>query len=155
VKKNVEFRQLTLNDVEVLEKRFPQPESISHKERLLIQSQTGRSIYGYFVNGALITLGQIKRPSAPVSASVDVEYSPEICSIYVVPEARGQRYAYNMIMRLEKIVAKQGYKHAHLTVAPDNEIARRLYEKLGFQLNNHLIQPVITNRPKLYYTKKL
>jgi len=52
--------------------------------------------------------------------------------IYTAPAQRGRGYASLLCMRLLKLAAERGARHAYLQVESDNAAARAIYHRLGF-----------------------
>ena len=57
--------------------------------------------------------------------------------IYVVPEERGAGLGARLIEHVRADAASRGVKAMHLEVHPENERARALYERLGFELREY------------------
>ena len=51
--------------------------------------------------------------------------------LYVDPKVRGGGVGRALISELEKIATKAGSKRLYWTTAPDNEVARKLYDKVA------------------------
>jgi GNAT superfamily N-acetyltransferase len=51
--------------------------------------------------------------------------------LYVDPKVRGGGVGRALISELEKIAAQAGSKRLYWTTAPDNEVARKLYDKVA------------------------
>jgi ribosomal protein S18 acetylase RimI-like enzyme len=51
--------------------------------------------------------------------------------LYVDPKVRGGGVGRALINELEKIATQAGSKRLYWTTAPDNEIARKLYDKVA------------------------
>ena len=56
----------------------------------------------------------------------------EIRGLIVLEEKRGQGIGTELMKRATEYLSKQGIAELGLTVSPENIVARRLYEKLGF-----------------------
>jgi len=56
-----------------------------------------------------------------------------IFDLYVEPEYRGRGIAKKLLKIAEDVAIRGGYKYIGLTVTTDNEVAVRLYSKLGYQ----------------------
>lgn len=56
----------------------------------------------------------------------------EIVTLYVVPEARNQGVGTNLLCAAEAALAAAGVEYISLSVLADNEDARRLYRRAGY-----------------------
>lgn len=101
--------------------RFTQ-DGLSKGRDLLLVAKTGNRTIGYAL--------------ANVSRESPFELSEPICflnDVYVVPEFRGKGIGKSLTTEcLSKMKAK-GFKTVRLNVLPENKIAIKLYEKLGFK----------------------
>ncbi len=82
----------------------------------------GQFIVGYSA-GNVVCCGGIKRLDAETC---------EIKRMYVVPEARGQGVARELLGALEDCARAHGYKLARLDTGPKQPEARHLYESAGY-----------------------
>ena len=58
----------------------------------------------------------------------------EFKRVYVRKEYRKREIAYNLIVQLEKSVIKNGFRHSYIVTGKNNKPARKLYEKLNYEL---------------------
>lgn len=149
-----QFRQLTPSDVPTLKAFFPEPASISHAKRIRIQSPTGRSFHGLFVDDELVAAGQIKRPTEPDEKTKLFRY-PELCSVFVRPEYRGKGYAKTIMNGLECIAASEGYAYVCLIANDANRPAKRLYSALGYNASKRHRSLTIRGANKVYFVKRV
>ena len=59
---------------------------------------------------------------------------PDIQSVRVHPNIRGQGLGSRLLSECEKLVSARGHGQVSLSVALDNEAARRLYERLDYRV---------------------
>ena len=59
---------------------------------------------------------------------------PDIQSVRVHPDLRGQGLGSRLLAECEKLVAARSHPQVSLSVALDNHAARRLYERLGYNV---------------------
>ena len=59
---------------------------------------------------------------------------PDIQSVRVHPDLRGQGLGSRLLTECEKLVAWRGHSQVSLSVAMDNVSARRLYERVGYHM---------------------
>lgn len=59
---------------------------------------------------------------------------PDIQSVRVHPDLRGQGLGSRLLSECEKLVSTRGHGLVSLSVAQDNDAARRLYERLGYRV---------------------
>lgn len=59
--------------------------------------------------------------------------------LYVRPEARGQGAAAALLAAVRAAAAECGVRALHVEVGPENDTARRLYERAGFADSGHLL----------------
>ena len=58
----------------------------------------------------------------------------EFKRVYVRNEYRKRRIAYTLIVQLEKSVIESGFRHSYIVTGKNNQPARKLYEKLNYEL---------------------
>lgn len=56
----------------------------------------------------------------------------ELISMWVAPDARGRGLVALLVDEIARSLAAQGIEHLELSVMPDNDRARRAYERIGF-----------------------
>ena len=60
--------------------------------------------------------------------------SVEFKRVYVRKEYRKRGISYNLILQLEKSAIKSGFRHSYIVTGKNNQPARKLYEKLNYEL---------------------
>lgn len=56
----------------------------------------------------------------------------ELISMWVAPDARGRGHVALLVDEVARVLVAQGVAHLELSVMPDNDRARRAYERIGF-----------------------
>jgi ribosomal protein S18 acetylase RimI-like enzyme len=91
---------------------------------------------------------------------------PELQDVYVLPERRGRGVGTALTLAAEALAAEQGHGRCSLSVSEQNEAARRLYERLGYERAAHPPQrirgtivirsgPLEVDDTLLYFTKRI
>lgn len=68
-----------------------------------------------------------------------------IKNIYVAPQWRGQGYGQQLLATAEQWFRQQGVNQAVLDASVDNEAARTLYERMGYQVTRLRMEKRLTN----------
>lgn len=132
----VDIRPVTETDMALLEKGFPEGGTAKHAERFLRQ-QKGEALYliawyqGQPVGHALLKW----------SGSGDEHVARQLCvacpdveDLFVLAELRSRGVGTQILHFAERLVWECGYTRIGLSVgAATNELARRLYERLGYE----------------------
>jgi ribosomal protein S18 acetylase RimI-like enzyme len=124
----------------VLSGNWTQEESISKSEeeytRLLPKGEKTEGNYLYTIQNDNVAVGAIWL----AQLSKEKGY---IYDIYIVEEFQGLGYAKQAMKQIENVGAKLGLKKIGLHVFGHNKVARGLYEKLGYQTTNVLMEKEI------------
>ena len=72
----------------------------------------------------------------PSFSSISMSRTWILNDLYVIPEARREGVGQNLINAAKDVCTETNAKSLSLQTAPDNERARKLYEKNGFILDN-------------------
>lgn len=80
------------------------------------------------------------------SRSLDFKGWGEIVSIYLLPEYTGKGYGKPLLRAAMTELQLLGFHDIFLWVLEENFIARRFYEKMGFQLSGHYLDDCIGGR---------
>lgn len=83
-------------------------------------------------NSFPIGLAVIHWPGKPTQPGV-----PDIQSVRVHPIFRGLKIGSHLLACCEKIIASRGFTSAGLSVAVENDKAKKLYERHGYQVAGH------------------
>lgn len=81
-----------------------------------------------------------------------------ITDIWVAPAFEGLGVGSALIRALEDRIAARGYKEAHISVAAENERARKLYAHIGYRENRRTVQfdPILeTSLEKIEMIKQI
>ena len=68
-----------------------------------------------------------------------------ICDFYIINNYRSNGYGQQAMHTLEELLASKGVQHITLRVAYQNEQARRLYQKIGFNITGYNMIKKIKN----------
>ena len=101
-------------------------EFIRRDDRLYLLAQEGSSISG-FLEGKIIRLPEMFTHMNSFHISV----------VYVIPESRRRGIATAMVHEALKWASERGCREADLNVLYDNDNAKNLYKKLGFEVFQH------------------
>lgn len=96
------------------------------EERWRDEFTRGAWYVGHWDGKQVGMVGVTRDPEAPV-AECYIEY------VWIAPEHRGKGVGTMMMRSLLDRLQESGVKRAHLWVLSDNEDAKRLYERLGFE----------------------
>jgi len=100
----------------------------SHYRERLTRSPENH-VLGAWSGGTLIGMAGFFREVTPKRRHIG-----SIWGMYVTPAARGQGLGRQLLVRIVDRARKiEGLEHILLTVVSDNEVARRLYESVGFE----------------------
>lgn len=120
---------LSVND-DVTADHF-RPHPFTQAEAARIASHAGDDIYaGAWVEGMLSGYGMLR--------GWDAGYAIPSLGIYIAPHARGSGLAERMMQTLHALSVIKGACKVRLRVLPDNQRARRLYEKCGYVFDGTL-----------------
>ncbi|WP_065964308.1 GNAT family N-acetyltransferase [Curtobacterium sp. UCD-KPL2560] len=86
---------------------------------------------------------------------VDDRRRAELISMWVAPEARGSGVARQLIDAVARAMAEHGAEHLELSVMPDNDRARRTYERAGFARTDTLGDALPDGRHELVMSRDL
>jgi GNAT superfamily N-acetyltransferase len=132
----IDIRPIAQTDIALLEKRFPEGGLAKHADRFSRQ-QTGEVVYlvawhrEHPVGHALLKWGGSQ--DEPVAKQLKIG-CPDIEDLFVLAEFRSQGIGSQLLSSAEQLAREQGYTHIGLSVAAEtNDLARRLYERLGYQ----------------------
>lgn len=102
------------------------PHPFNQEQAVCIARHSGRDMYlGIFHDRELVGYGMLR--------GWDAGYEVPSLGIYLVPGARGSGIAATAMAALHDYARHAGAKRVRLKVYPDNEIAVRLYERLGYR----------------------
>lgn len=105
------------------------PHPFTREEAHKIANWSGRDIYlGLFADGAQWGYGMLR--------GWDEHYDVPSLGIYLAPEARGRGLSRILMEALHDYARRAGASRIRLKVYPDNIVAVRLYERLGYRFQD-------------------
>lgn len=136
---------LTLANLDHLERVLPLVAAF-HAEEGIEMSDSARAdavqpLLSGIPHGAIYLVGP---PRAPIGYIVvtfgwSIEFGGMdgfVDELFVRPGVRGRGIASEVLLTLPRALADAGLKALHLEVAPDNDVAKRLYTRAGFQIRD-------------------
>lgn len=149
-------RPLQLSDLEYLEAQFPQPSEGAHRRRLEMQRTNQCSYICIEHGGSPAGILLIRWNGSTNGNHRKLSPYPEIGSLFIQPEFRGQGLASLLHEHAEALIKAKSIKGAGLVIKNDNTASIRLHTKLGYKP----IGPAhpTTNdpdKPRTYYAKQL
>jgi ribosomal protein S18 acetylase RimI-like enzyme len=94
--------------------------------------------------------GLFREPPAAPDPALEVP-SMALVGIGVLPEERGRGVGKELVQRFEKEAAARGMRSLSLSVYPDNQSARQLYERCGWEASAEAPAP----GHAMFYSKRL
>lgn len=129
------FRRIRLECLQ----RFPESfgtiyEDEVGKEKLYFEEMLEQNLPDIFFYGAFAGDELIGEAGFVRGNRTKTRHRGEIAAMYVNPDFHGQKIGENLLRALLKAVFDlDGIEQVHLTVVADNQLAIRLYERVGFE----------------------
>lgn len=150
----LQFRPLTMTDLDKLNSEFPQPTPNSHEKRLKKQMDGSVSYIGAELKGVLVGIELIRWKGPQNDNDKKLSQFPEVGSLYTLPEYRGQGIGATISRYTENLVASKGYKGVGAIIKDNNKASIQLHIKNGYaRIGEASRTKQHPNLPRSYYVK--
>lgn len=153
---NTQFRPLTISDLPVLERDFPEPAAGSHAKRLKQQTEGTCSYLCAEQNGTIAAIQLIRWRGPQKKQDRALSRLPEVGSLYTLPEFRGQGIGAALVKHSEQLIKSRGYSGVGAIIKDDNTISIHMHLKDGYEkIGEATRTKQDPDKARSYYVKQL